>query len=182
MEEDYMSEDKTDESWRGRVGKLSRDEVDQFLEGPNLARIACLDAKGWPYAIPCWYQWDGESIWLVARAKSKWAKFLVAEPRCAVTIDESSFADASEDPAAGVQRNFAAQCQAVIVEQPNVGGRWVEIARKMALRYYGVNGPSYLEPTMSWKRWLIRLDPVETWTWQGIAWPKTYLEGDAVAR
>ena len=99
-----------------------------------------------------------------------------------MTIDESSFANASEDPSAGVQRNFAAQCEAVIVEQPNIGGRWVEIARTMALRYYGANGPSYLEPTMNWKRWLIRLDPVETWTWQGIAWPKTYLEGDAVAR
>ena len=112
-----MSGEKIEESWRGKVGKLSKDEVDKFLEEPNLARVACLDAKGWPYAIPCWYQWDGKSIWLVARAKSKWAKFLAAEPRCAVTIDEPSFADASENPSAGVQRNFAAQCEAVIVEQ-----------------------------------------------------------------
>ena len=99
-----------------------------------------------------------------------------------MTIDESSFANALEDPSAGVHRNFAAQCEAVIVEQPNIGGRWGEIARQMALRYYGANGPSYLEPTMSWKRWLLRIAPVETWTWQGIAWPKRYLEGDAVAR
>ena len=52
----------------------------------------------------------------------------------------------------------------------------------MSIRYYGENGPSYLEPTMSWKRWLIRLDPVRIQTWQGIAWPERYLEGDAVAR
>ncbi len=173
-----MSEEKKEESWRGKVGKLSKDEINRFLEAPNLARVACLDDKGWPYAIPCWYQWDGQAIWLVARAKSKWAHFLAAESRCAVTIDESSSADDAAE--GGVQRNFAAQCEAVIVERPNVGGRWVEIARTMALRYYGENGPSYLEPTMSWKRWLIRLDPVESWTWQGIAWPKSYLEGDAV--
>ena len=177
-----MSEENSEESWRGKVGKLSQQDIDRFLEEPNLARVACLDATGWPYAIPCWYQWDGKSIWLVARAKSKWAHFLVAEARCAVTIDESSAADDQQAKGAGVQRNFAAQCNAVIVEEPNVGWRWVEIARQMALRYYGANGPSYLEPTMSWKRWLIRLDPVETWTWQGIAWPKRYLEGDAVAR
>ena len=65
-----MSTEK-DESWRGKVGKLSREEINQFLEEPNLARVACLDDKGWPYAVPCWYQWDGKSIWLVARAKSK---------------------------------------------------------------------------------------------------------------
>jgi hypothetical protein len=191
-----MSEQKT-ESWRGKIGKLSPAEIDQFLYEPHLARIACLDDKGWPYAVPCWYHWDGKAFWLVARAKSKWARYLEAEPRCAVTVDQSSLADESKESGAGesgesgggsvgggggVQRNVAAQCEAVIVERPNTGGRWVEIARTMALRYYGENGPAYLEPTMSWKRWLIRLDPVETWSWQGIAWPKSYLEGDAVAR
>jgi len=174
-----MSGSTSGEDWRGKVGKLDREEVDRFLAEPHLARVACLDDKGWPYSIPCWYQWDGKSLWLVARAKSKWVKFLQNEPRCAVTIDESSFAESNAG--ATVQRNFAAQCEAVIVEEPNVGGRWVEVARTMALRYYGENGPGYLEPTMTWKRWLIRLDPLESWTWQGIAWPKRYLEGDAVA-
>ena len=97
-----------------------------------------------------------------------------------MTIDESSAADRASDT--GVQRRFLAQCEAAIVEQPNVGGRWVEVARTMSVRYYGENGPSYLEPTMSWKRWLIRLDPVHIQTWQGIGWPARYLEGDAVAR
>ncbi len=177
-----MSADKSDESWRGKTGKLSAEEIDSFLAEPHLARIACFDDKGWPYAIPCWYQWQDGAIWGVARAKSKWAQFLKDDERCAVTVDESSAADGSEGAGAGVQRNFAAQCRAVIVEEPNTGGQWVEVARTMARRYYGENGPSYLEPTISWKRWLIRLDPVEIWTWQGIAWPKSYLEGDAVAR
>lgn len=175
-----MSEQKDDESWRGKIGKMSPAEIDQFLEEPFLARVACLDEKGWPYVVPCWYQWDGKSLWLVPRAKSAWAHHLKAHPQCAATIDESSAADKESD--AGVQRRFIAQCEAVIVEEPNVGGRWVDVARQMSIRYYGENGPSYLEPTMSWKRWLIRLDPVSTKTWQGIAWPKQYLEGDAVVR
>lgn len=101
-------------------------------------------------------------------------------PQCDATIDEASAAD--EENETGVQRRFIAQCEAVIVEEPNVGGRWVEVARTMSIRYYGENGPIYLEPTMSWKRWLIRLDPVNVKTWQGIAWPKRYLEGDAVGK
>ena len=166
------------EEWRGKIGKMSPSEIDQFLGEPFLARVACLDANGWPYVVPCWYQWDGKALWVVPRAKSVWARYLEAEPRCAVTIDESSAADESSD--AGVQRRFLAQCNATIVEQPNVGGRWVEITRTMAVRYYGENGPSYLEPTMTWKRWLVRLDPVKIQTWQGIAWPKSYLTSDAI--
>ena len=175
-----MSAKESDESWRGKIGKMSGDEIDGFLEEPFLARVACLDDNAWPYVVPCWYQWDGAALWVVPRARSAWARHLEARPRCAVTIDESSAADHASDT--GVQRRFLAQCEAAIVERPNVGGRWVEVARAMSIRYYGENGPSYLEPTMSWKRWLIRLDPVRIQTWQGIAWPERYLEGDAVAR
>ncbi len=175
-----MSATENDESWRGKIGGMSADEIDGFLAEPFLARVACLDDNDWPYVVPCWYQWDGTALWLVPRARSAWARHLEARPRCAVTIDESSAADRASDT--GVQRRFLAQCEAVIVERPNVGGRWVEIARTMSIRYYGENGPSYLEPTMGWKRWLVRLDPVHIQTWQGIAWPKRYLEGDAVVR
>ena len=175
-----MSDKTADEAWRGKMGKMSPSEIDQFLGEPFLARVACLDGNGWPHVVPCWYQWDGKAIWVVPRAKSMWAHYLAAEPRCAVTIDESSAAD--EEAGVGVQRRFLAQCKATIVEQPNVGGRWVEVARTMSIRYYGEKGPSYLEPTMTWKRWLVRLDPVKIQTWQGISWPKSYLEGDAVVR
>ncbi len=175
-----MSAQEKDESWRGKIGKMSADEINGFLNEPFLARVACLDDNDWPYVVPCWYQWDGAALWVVPRARSAWARYLEARPRCAVTIDESSAADRASD--AGVQRRFLAQCEAAIVEQPNVGGRWVEVARTMSIRYYGENGPSYLEPTMSWKRWLIRLDPVQIQTWQGIGWPARYLKGDAVAR
>jgi nitroimidazol reductase NimA-like FMN-containing flavoprotein (pyridoxamine 5'-phosphate oxidase superfamily) len=174
-----VSDQQKDEGWRGKIGKMSPAEIDEFLAEPNLARLACLDDNGWPYAVACWYQWDGKALWLVPRAKSAWATYLEHEPRCAVTIDESSAAD--EELESGVQRRYVAQCKATIVEQPNVGGQWVEVARTMSIRYYGANGPAYLEPTMTWKRRLIRLDPLKTMTWQGIAWPKRYLEGDAVA-
>ena len=105
-----MSAQEKDESWRGKIGKMSAAEIDGFLNEPFLARVACLDDNDWPYVVPCWYQWDGEALWVVPRARSAWARYLKARPRCAVTIDESSAADRASDT--GVQRRFLAQCEA----------------------------------------------------------------------
>ena len=71
------------------------------------------------------------------RERSSWARHLQRDPRCALTVDE-----------AGRQRKVIAQCRAELVEEPNVGGRWVGIAERMSTRYLGVNGPKYLEPTL----------------------------------
>ena len=88
-----MSAKENGESWLGKIGRMSADEIDQFLSDPFLARVACLDDNDWPYVVPCWYQWDGAALWVVPRARSAWAHHLEARPRCAVTIDESSAAD-----------------------------------------------------------------------------------------
>ncbi len=155
-----MSEDQ---SWRGMVGRLDEGAMRAFLAEPRIARLACLDDEGWPYAVPCWQEWDGESFWVVPREKAAWGRFLAAEPRCAITVDED-----------GTQRKVIAQCRAELVERPNVGGRWVPVAERMATRYLGENGPKYLEPTLDKPRWLFRLAPVKLKTWQGQDWAGRY--------
>ena len=175
-----MSDKTADEAWRGKMGKMSPSEIDQFLGEPFLARVACLDGNGWPHVVPCWYQWDGKAIWVVPRAKSMWAHYLAAEPRCAVTIDESSAAD--EEAGVGVQRRFPPSARRPSSSSPTSADAGSRSLATMSIRYYGEKGPSYLEPTMTWNRWLVRLDPVKIQTWQGISWPKSYLEGDAVVR
>jgi len=153
----------SDESWRGKIGSLAAEEIDAFLAEGNIARLACLDGNGWPYAVPCWQEWDGSSFWVVPRKRSAWATYLRDEPRCAITIDED-----------GAQRKVLAQCRAHLEEEPNVGGRWVEIAERMSVRYLGENGPKYLEPTLDKERWLFRLEPVTMKTWQGQDWAAKY--------
>ena len=153
----------TDESWRGKVGRLQEDELVAFLAEPRIARLACLDADGWPYVVPCWHEWDGESFWVVPREKAAWGRYLQAEPRCAITVDEE-----------GAQRKVIAQCRAHLVEEPNLGGQWVAVAERMSLRYLGENGPRYLEPTLDKKRWLYRLELVKVQTWQGQDWAARY--------
>lgn len=153
----------TDESWRGKVGALEAADVDAFLAEPHIARLACLDLKGWPYVVPLWQEWTGEAFYVIPREKSAWARYLQADPRCAITVDET-----------GALRKVVAQCRAVLLEEPNVGGDWVPIAERMAGRYLGGNGAKYLDPTRDKPRWLFRLDPVSMKTWQGVDWADRY--------
>jgi hypothetical protein len=153
----------SEEAWRGKVGPLHSEEVNEFLQAPIFARLATLDDEGWPYVVPVWHEWSGNRFWVIGRKRSAWAGYLVSEPRCAVTVDET-----------GRQRKVVAQCRAEVVEQPNVGGIWVEIARRMSVRYLGERGPHYLEPTLGNARWLFALRPVRMWTWQGNDWAPRY--------
>ncbi|MFP3913826.1 MAG: pyridoxamine 5'-phosphate oxidase family protein, partial [Actinomycetota bacterium] len=143
----------SEESWRGKVGVLEDEEVDAFLQEPVFARLATLDPEGWPYVVPVWHEWSEGRFWVVGRERSAWAAHLARDPRCALTVDET-----------GTQRKVIAQCEAEIVEEPNMGGAWVAVAERMSTRYLGENGPRYLEPTLRYPRWLIALHPVRTWT------------------
>ena len=60
------------EEYRGAMGGLEQQELDTFLAGDALARVACLREDGWPYVVPIWYQWDGRSLWFVGRERSEW--------------------------------------------------------------------------------------------------------------
>jgi hypothetical protein len=160
-----LTSSASSESWRGKVGQLDREELDSFLAEGRIARLACIDEEGWPYVVPCWQEWDGEGFWVIPRKKSAWAGYLRQEPRCAITVDED-----------GTLRKVIAQCTAKLVEEPNVGGRWVPIAERMSLRYLGENGPTYLEPTLDKPRWLFYLEPHRLWTWQGVDWARRYKE------
>ncbi len=163
----------TNEGWRGKIGGMQPDEVNGFLAGGILCRLAVLDDRGWPYVVPVWFEWDpGEGVfWLVAREKSAWAKHIQRDPRVGLSIDEET------KPYHKVQ----AQGMAEVVEEPNVGGRWVEIARRMSVRYLGVHGPDYLVPTLDKPRWLFKVVPATFVTWQGVAWHRRYHDASEAA-
>lgn len=162
-----MAESETNsEAWRGKIGVMSDDERDAFLAGDTLARLAVLDDEGWPYVQPVWYQWDPADgvFWVIARKKSAWAGYMRRNPRVALTIDGAT----SPYPKVTVQGT------AEVVEEPNVGGRWVEIAKQMAVRYLGEHGPDYLVPTLDKPRWLFKVTPRTLVTWQGVDWHPRY--------
>ena len=162
------------EEYRGEMGGLEGAELDAFLASDALARVVCLRPYGAPYVVPIWYQWDGTSLWFVGRERSEWCRFMQNDPRISVVIDkEHGRPDVASGEIQQIPKVIAAG-RAEIIETPNVGGKWVDIASKMAVRYLGENGPSYIESTLKQPRWLIRLTPDEITTWKGVGWAKRY--------
>jgi nitroimidazol reductase NimA-like FMN-containing flavoprotein (pyridoxamine 5'-phosphate oxidase superfamily) len=150
--------------WRGKGGKFSQEELEDFFAGGNVARLACLDDEGWPYVVPTWFHYADGGLYIIPRAKSAWAKYMANDGRVSLTIDEP------EAP----YRRVQIQGMAELVEEPNVGGKWVPIATEMSKRYLGENGPTYLEPSLVEPRWLFFVSPQKVTTWEGVNWAKKY--------
>lgn len=151
------------QEWRGKRGKLDQAELEEFLGEGVLARLACLDHDGWPYVVPVWFQYADGGFYIIPRERSVWAEYLKHDPRVALTIDE-----------AGRQRKVFVRGEAQLIEEPNVGGKWVPIATDMSYRYLGENGPEYMAPTLNEPRWLFFVRPITMRTWQGVNWPQRY--------
>jgi len=161
--------DERSEDWRGKVGLMDRRDMEELFQAGILCRLAVLDDEGWPYVVPVWFEWDPseEAFWIVPRQKSTWARYMARDGRVGLTIDTP------EPP----YRKVSAQGVAEVVEEPNVGGRWVEIARRMSVRYLGPHGPDYLVPTLDHPRWLFKVVPKKLISWQGVDWHDRYKVG-----
>jgi hypothetical protein len=127
--------------------RMTSGEIAKFLSGPVICRLGCLDDEGHPYVVPCWIHHSDGGFYVVPRALSAWAAYLSRDPRVSLCID-------AEDG-----RRVLVKGRARLVEEPNVGGRWVQIARKMAVRYGGQDGLAYLDKTMDEPRWLFFIEP-----------------------
>jgi hypothetical protein len=163
-----MAEQEPDESWRGRVGRMDEAQVAAFLKEGVICRLGCLDEEGWPYVVPVWFHYADGGYWIIPRERSAWASYLKRDGRVFLSIDDTS----------PPLRKVLVRGVAELVEEPNVGGRWVEIARAMSYRYLGEHGPDYLVPTLNEPRWLFFVRPEQTTTWQGVDWAKRYKHGD----
>ena len=164
------------EEWRGRIGGMSKERIDRFLATDMLCRLAVIKPDGSPYVIPVWYQWDGEALWFVGRERSEWCRFIKANPKVSVVVDAVGELVIDGEKFAIPKVFFEGEAE--VVEEPNVGGRWVAVAEEMSIRYFGPNGPSYLDSTRNQPRWLIRMKPTRMRSWEGVGWsPKYWVEG-----
>jgi hypothetical protein len=150
-------------AWRGKVGPMTDMERDAFLARGMPMRVACLQPDGWPYITVCWHDWHDGYFWLVPRQRSRWGELLERDGRLAFIVDDGKTLE-----------KVIGKGNAELVERPNVGGAWVEVARRMAVRYLGPDGPRYLTPTLHQPRWLFRFTPKNVQTWQGVGWARRY--------
>ncbi len=132
-----MAHQVTDEAWRGKTGPMSQSEIAAFLAGRVLCRLSCLDDQGWPYTVPIWFEYGDSGFYIIPRERSAWAGYVQHDSRVFLCIDDL-------EP----ERKVLVMGEAQVLEEPNIGGRWVEIARRMSMRYLGEHGPDYLVPTL----------------------------------
>lgn len=130
---------------------MVREQLDVFLKGPQIARIATVGEGNSPYVVPVWYEWDGKNVIIVARKRSAWVDHIRVNPKVAVLVDED------RPP----YRKVLIQGEAQIVSSD-----WIEIGRRMVTRYLGAEvGPSYLEGSKDQPRWVIIVKPTRIVSW-----------------
>src|SRR5215471_12924551 len=102
--------------------RLTKQEMDKFLQGPHVAKVATVKPDGSPFVVPVWYEWDGTTLLFGGRKKSSWVEHIRRNSRIAVLID------GPDPPYPKVIMEGVAEI---------VGGDWVDMGRRMVIRYFG---------------------------------------------
>ena len=153
------------------MGTLSKAELDRFLEQSDvIAILASLDETQAPYQVPVWYEWDGQSLWIVTKPRARYVAHLRGDPRVAVCIARPKL------PYVRVLIQGTAELLPTDLE-------WLPMGYRMAHRYLGkTRGRAYIDKTKHWKRVYIRVKPTAILSWDGGVsgheWGKRYVEND----
>lgn len=142
--------------------KLTDVALSTFLDSNVLCRLGCLDEDGYPYVVPTWFQYTEGGFYIIPRKRSKWANYMKADERVSLCLDRDN------------GDRVLVKGKAELVEEPNVGGKWVPIAKEMAVRYSGEAGLTYLEATIEEPRWLFFVWPEQITSWTGGGWAEKY--------
>ena len=144
---------------------LTPKEVNGLLATAVIARLAVVKPGGSPYVVPVWQHWDGHSMYIVPRGRSRFVEYLQSEPRVAVSC---------ADDVSSEHMRVLIEGPAEIVEGPVLmAGQVLQIAREMAERYGGQRGLEYLDGTMDKPRYLVRVTPTQITSWKG-SWHPRY--------
>ena len=76
---------------QGSVELLSDPVAKALLESPIPARLAYTWMDGSPRVVPIWFHWTGDQFVLATPPKAPKLKALAADPRVALTIDDTAW-------------------------------------------------------------------------------------------
>ena len=153
-----------------KIGGLTEAEIVRFLAEPWNGRIATLDASGWPYLTPVWYEFDAaaRAFLVVGRERAEWVAHIRDDPRVAFHVADDGHAQ---------HTRVLVQGTAEIAEgpvAPRASPGLLELTRRLSLRYLGPHGAAYAERTLDRPRVLVRLRPFRWQTWTGQEWHPRY--------
>lgn len=106
---------------------LSQAEIEQFLQGPWGARLACVRQDGTPHVLPLWYEWDGRFFWVAASPGAQWKQVIDESDDVSLTIDE---------PWPPLRRAFVVGTAKAILA-PDIPGGLAGLRQRLAVRYLG---------------------------------------------
>jgi DNA-binding IclR family transcriptional regulator len=137
---------------------LDDDEIEQFLQGPWSARLACVRPDGAPHVRPLWYEWDGQCVWIAASPGAQWKEVVRESQRVSLTIDE---------PWPPLRRAFiVGRAERVAPEQ--APGGLQGLRRRLAVRYLG-SGAGQREELCQTEGWdAVRVTPQRISGQQGL--------------
>ena len=144
---------------------LDAEELPEFLAGPWICKLGTLTPEGYPAVNPVWYEYDGTGYVLIGRERAAWVGHIRRDGRVGLCIDDPD----------GAHTRVLVRGRAEIVEGPSVRGPWLPVARRMAARYMGgESGAAYIERTLDFPRYTVRVQPERTTTWRGGWAPRYY--------
>jgi PPOX class probable F420-dependent enzyme len=141
---------------------MTAEELEDFLTtGTRFAKVATTMEDGWPVVSPVWYEWDGSSFLIVSKERTSMVRNLRRDNRCGLLVENP------ELPYARVS------AQGISEFLPH-GFDWETPARRMVIRYLGVEGLSYAQATSAFPRVPFRVWPKRISTWNGGGFDRTF--------
>ena len=153
-----------------RIGPLDDATLARFLAEPWNARIATVDADGWPHVAPVWYDFDATTrvFLVVGRERAAWIAHVRREPRVALHIADDEHVQ---------HTRVLVQGTAELLEGPVApasSARIGALTDRLSLRYLGPNGPIYAARTADRPRVLVGIRAQRWRSWSGQEWHPRY--------
>lgn len=134
---------------------LSTEEIKAFLQGPWVARLACVRPNGMPHVVPVWQEFDEDVFYIASWGGSRWAEYLLNDPRVSLTVDE---------PWPPLRR-VSAQGIAQPLENEDFPGGLSTILNRLSQRFLG----QPLNPETTDRPWhAFRIQPEQLRGWRGL--------------
>jgi hypothetical protein len=67
--------------------KISRSEINTFLDGVHIARVATVRPDGRPHIAPVWYIWEDNTFYFESEGRTVKVENLKRNPNIAIAVD-----------------------------------------------------------------------------------------------
>jgi len=131
---------------------LTSEELDSLLALDIPARLATLEADGFPRITPLWFVWEDGAFWMTSVPHQPHVRNLERDGRAAICIDVED-----RGPAGGVRRHRQAKGRGLARLRVDEEGAWT---RRITLKYVaGEEGANAAARRSSIPRVVIELRP-----------------------